>query len=103
MMEAENIESLELDKRTNTLCIKKESVEREVGLTMDLVTEFVRLAEEDSSEVFKVIQDHRIEDVHLIVEQNVDVSQLLADLESVEGVEFGGRTRDSVKGYKKGL
>lgn len=57
MMEAENIESLELDKRTNTLTIKEEGVEREVGLTLDLIRDFERRAEESSSDVLKVVED----------------------------------------------
>lgn len=57
MMDAENIESLELDKRTNTLSIKEEDVKREIGLTMDLILEFERRAENDSSDVFKVVED----------------------------------------------
>lgn len=48
-------------------------------------------------------ESYKIEDVYLIVEEDIDVSQLLADLEDAEGVEFGGRTRDSVEEYKKGL
>lgn len=57
MMEAENIESLELDKRTNTLTIKEEDVKHEIGLTMDLIREFQRKAEEDSNDIFKVVED----------------------------------------------
>ena len=57
MMEAENIESLELDKRTNTLTIKESDTKHEIGLTMDLIREFEREAEDDSSDVFTVIED----------------------------------------------
>lgn len=54
-------------------------------------------------EVEESQESYKIEDVYLIVEEDIDVSQLLADLEDAEGVEFGGLTRDSVEEYKKGL
>lgn len=48
-------------------------------------------------------KSYEVEGVYLVVEEDVDVSQLLADLEGVEGVEFGGRSRSSAEEYEKGL
>lgn len=63
--------------------------------------------EDESIESFEDIEEdqekYKTEDVYLVVEENLDVSQLLADLEDAEGVVFGGRTRDSVEEYRKGL
>ena len=54
-------------------------------------------------EVEQSQESYRVEDVYLLVDEDLDVSQLLADLEDVDGVEFGGRTRDSVEEHRKGL
>lgn len=57
MMGAEGIRSLEIDKRTNTLTIKDSDTGAEVSLTMDLVRAFEKKAEDDSSDVFVVMEE----------------------------------------------
>lgn len=54
-------------------------------------------------EVEEEQENYRIETVYFLVSDDVDVSRLLTDLEGVEGVVFGGRTRGSAEDYRKGL
>lgn len=43
------------------------------------------------------------ESIHLLVEEDFDLSEFLADIEDVDGIEFTARTSSAVEEYAKGL